>query len=359
MVTTDTKLPKMMATTTFLKKTWFIISALMVVLSITGCAANAQGSAKVKIGVSGDMYYLSAVVAGEANSDPAIPTIQTDQSDNRISDLKRGKVDAVLLGREPTDDELNGLVDTVIAYDAACITLDENSYVGGAYGELGSQYHIRKTDGLKNISSADLLSLFTTPPDTAWNWNGEYYIRDPGLDPHSWLYSQENLLWIKQPAQVRHSFIFPVGKFDTQTVIYQDLGLNELSQVTKNSGGTYLDPSLNLEEEILGFEYKDNNYYSTQYGPQDYAFKLGFASRRVMTIASQHVAVSVVSVDGINPLDNPESIYDGSYKFSRKIHLLTRKNGPASGVQLADYLTSAAGQKLLTNAGYLPLINKR
>ena len=88
-----------------------------------------------------------------------------------------------------------------------------------------------------------------------------------------------------------------------------------------------------------------------------FVFKLGFASRRVMTIAPRHVPVSVVSIDGINPMTDTQSIYDGTYKFSRKIHLLIRDNSPDSVIKLAEFLQSSSGQQLITNAGYLPLVN--
>ena len=47
--------------------------------------------------------------------------------------LKMVKLDAVLLGREPTADELKGLNEYEIALDAVCIVVDENSYDGGQY----------------------------------------------------------------------------------------------------------------------------------------------------------------------------------------------------------------------------------
>jgi len=148
-----------------------------------------------------------------------------------------------------------------------------------------------------------------------------------------------------------------VGKFDTQTVIYNALGLDEKFGVTHN--GPYLDPTLHLEQEVVSYEYKDSMYSPSQTELQNFVFKLGFASRAVMTVAPQHVPVSAVSVDGINPLTNPQSIYDGTYKFSRKIHLLIRANSPASVLKLVNYLQSTSGQKLLTDAGYLPLVESK
>jgi len=75
-----------------------------------------------------------------------------------------------------------------------------------------------------------------------------------------------------------------------------------------------------------------------------------------MTIAPQHVPVDVVSVDDINPMENPQSIYDSSYKFTRKIYLLTSDNSSDTVEKLADYLQAESGQKLITNAGYLSII---
>ena len=148
-----------------------------------------------------------------------------------------------------------------------------------------------------------------------------------------------------------------MGKFDTQLVFYQNLGLDEKTIVSQN--GNYLDPNLHLEEEVLAYEYKDKAYQTSKSGSQDFIFKLGFASRRVMTVASQHVPVSVVSVDGINPMTNTAAVYNGTYKFSRKIHLLVRENGPVSALKLVDFLRSASGQTLITNSGYLPLMNSQ
>ena len=76
-----------------------------------------------------------------------------------------------------------------------------------------------------------------------------------------------------------------------------------------------------------------------------------------MTVASQHVPVSVVSIDGINPMKDSQSIYNGTYKFSRKIHLLIRDDSPDSVVNLAKFLQSPSGQKLITDVGYLPILN--
>ena len=328
----------------------FWAMAVMLV-SLSSCAASSKNPG-IKLSVPGDLYYLGAMINTASSTGLGAPAVQVKFSENRISELKKGKTDAVLLGREPTPDELKGLKDFVIAYDAVCIIIDTNSYNGGQY--LGNGHPTVKTGGLNNLTTQDLAEIFATATGTAWPWYGDYFIRDPLLDANSWLYSSD-LAWIQQSAQVLHPFNFPVGEFDTQSVVYQDLHYYEQPAVTHN--GDYLDPNLHLEEEVVSFEYKDTIYTPSQTSLQNFVFKLGFASRRVMTIAPQHVPVSVVSVDGINPMTDPQSIYNGTYKFSRKIHLLIRDDSPESVVNLAKFLQSASGQKLITDVGYLPLLD--
>jgi hypothetical protein len=97
-------------------------------------------------------------------------------STSTIRDLNDGRCGAALVGREPTSDELAGLEDHVVAYDAVVILLDQNSSVGGEW-RVGEQ-PTHKTAGLHNLSSADLKGLFSFwlfAPEKRWAWQGEYY----------------------------------------------------------------------------------------------------------------------------------------------------------------------------------------
>ena len=276
-----------------------------------------------------------------------IPLVNFNISSNSINDLKQGKTDAVLLGREPTPEELQGLQDYVIAYDAVCIIIDDNSFTGGiAYG---AGHPLRKETGLQNLTLDNLKDIFS---GDGWQWNDGYYSYNPNLDPGSWLWNVPEIAWIPEPKPIVSAFVFPVGKYDTQSALYQSLGLNEKSLICPLT--SFTSAKYNKEEEVLAYNY-NGSVYSTDNGIQDFAFKLAFASRRVMTIAPQHVPVKVISIDGINPLTNPQSIYDGTYPLSRKIHVLIRDDGADSATQLVKYLQSSLGQKLLADAGYLPL----
>jgi ABC-type phosphate transport system substrate-binding protein len=242
----------------------------------------------------------------------------------------------------PTAEELDGLQDYVIAYDAVCIIIDDNSFDGGSSQE-------QKNTGLQNLTLGNLKDIFS---GAGWRWTG-YYVENTGIDPGSWLWKDQSVAWMPEPKPIVPDFIFPVAKYDTQTVLYQTLGLDENSLLAART--SFTSPKYNKEEEVLAYEYTGSNY-GTVDGVQNFAFKLGFASRRVMSIAPQHVPVSVISVDGINPLTNPQSVYDGAYPLTRQIHILVRNNTPANATQLVKYLQSDAGQKMLAADGYLPLV---
>ncbi|MGP8079382.1 MAG: substrate-binding domain-containing protein [Dehalococcoidales bacterium] len=338
------------------KITWFklLLAAVTLILPVlaSGCAANDGSSTNLRISGSWDLYSMQTAIEDNMPKDAGFPSIAVMPSTNSINDLKNGKCDAVVMESEPTADELEGLKDYVIGYDAVCIIIDENSYDGGTYSQFGGAPLV-KNGGLQNLTSDDLKAILTTNPNQSWQWNGDYYLANGGLDPGSWLAANPSVYWLKTAVSVNFNFFFPYGKYDTQTVLYQDLGLDEKAILAQRS--SFLDPKLNQEDEILSWEYMGSNYFATKFGPQNYAFKLGFASRQVMTIAPQHVPVRVVSVDGINPMTDPQSIYDGTYKFSEKIHFLVRDNDTATQ-SLANYLLSAAGQKIIANAGYLPMV---
>jgi hypothetical protein len=320
-------------------------------LTIGGCLPEAEPFDGIRLSGSSDMSVLTSKINNEISIDPVLASVKMEPSANSISELKQGKYDAVLLGREPTTEELKGLRDYVIAYDAVCIIIDENSYYGGTYNEKGGG--VCRTSGIRELSSSDLKEIFSFKSGSRWLWYGEYYTRDSGFDRNSWLFNTD-YGWIKDTASVLCSFIFPPGKFDTQTVLYQNLELDEKA-VTSQFNEYPINEALSMEEEVLSYQYDRSYYYAKKYGNQNYIFQLGFASRRVMTIATKHAPVKALAIEGINPMEDTESIYDGRYIFSRKIHLLMPDNGNPDVLQLAEFLVSQEGQDLITNVGYLPL----
>jgi ABC-type phosphate transport system substrate-binding protein len=111
------------------------------------------------------------------------------------------------------------------------------------------------------------------------------------------------------------------------------------------------------EEEILTTVYPAGS--TNDISPGSYKFLLGFASRQVTEIALKHVQVKVLPIDGINPLTDINSIYNGNYPFGRKIHLLLPDNNSTEETQLATFLQSSQWQILIASIGYLPASPKR
>jgi uncharacterized protein YceK len=317
--------------------TGFILLATFA--SMTGCGSIAS-SATIKVSGAWDLYYLTTVINDHYSLKPGVPAVDMIPSTSSIKDLKDGKVDAVIAGREFSSDELAGLSDNVIAYDAICVIIDENSYVGGRYANA------RKTSGLRQINSEALKEMLTAGQFT---WEGEYYTR-AALDPNSWL-ATTDLGWIQEPKTISYFYCLIPGKYDTQTVLFQNLGLNE-AEIT-SGWNTFTSPKLSVEEEVLSFEYQPGAPYSA--GTADFPFKIGLASRRVMLVAPKHVPVRALSIDGIDPIENTQSIYNGTYPLSRKIHLLTRDTASLKTAELVNFLKSDEGQQLITEAGYLPI----
>ncbi|MGD1118419.1 MAG: substrate-binding domain-containing protein [Dehalococcoidales bacterium] len=336
-----------MAKTKLNLKTVILTFVLASIIVCSGCSAAVAAQQGIRLAGPGDLYYLSVAINQQAAIDSSAPAVDMQVSSDSINELKKGETDAVLLGREPTSSELQGLNDYVIAYDAVCIIIDQNTYLGGAV--YSGKRPIRKSGGLVELPYSSLAAIFSR---TGWPWGVDFYNGNPNIDDNSFLLNIDSVAWIPATKSLVTSFYFPPGKYDTQTVIYQKLGLDE--QQLLSGWKAYTLPQLSKEEEILSYEY-NGTQYSQDPQISDFPFKLAFASRRAMTVAPDHVPVKVVSIDGVDPLKNPQSVYDGSYPFSRKIHLLTRQNSSNDVNKLADFLRSAAGQQLLSKAGYLPL----
>jgi len=322
-----------------------LVGLALIICSILlpGCVSIAKADSNtVDLAGAWDTYYLSVAINSHNGTDSVVPPVKMNPSTSAIADLKKGEYDAVILGREPTAEELKGLKDYVIGYDAVVITIDENSYVGGISG-LSS-----KSSGLQDLTTDDLKAFFGSGQ---LPWSGDYYTRYPLIDRNSWLFTNTQYGWDKQTKIISMFYKLIPGKYDTQTVLYRALGLEEPK--TTSTSSTYTDPKMNFEEEVLTAEYPPGAPYGA--GTGDFVFKVEFASRRVAAVALKHIPIRVISVDGINPLDNPGAIYDGTYPFSRKLHLLVPDNPTSAASRLVDFLQSPSGQQLISDAGYLPI----
>ncbi len=348
----------------------FVLVLMVFLVSITACGGSSNEDVRLndeelawsnlKIHAPGDLISLAESISTNARF-----------SATGIQDVQDGICPAAFSGKDLSSVDLTGLEDHVVAYDAVCILIDANSYYGGEHSsqnETGSVASGVKTEGMKEISQQDLISyltFWTYPPGKRWEWDGQYYRYRQLFDPDTleplWEDYKAGIRrtgWVSERPPMYPSYNLVPGNFDMQTILYGKLGLNETELVDLSSAGgrQYTCPGCLTEQDVLVTYCPDRPPYRR--GSTNFVFQLFYASRSISGQAKQNLPIEVMAVDGIDPLNNPGAIYDGSYLLSREIHLLTRQEASSEAEDLVDYLLSESGQKLLTDNGFLPLTQK-
>jgi hypothetical protein len=337
-----------------------LIGCLFALALSVGCGTSQASSEAINMHVTWDLMHLAQAIKETYPQDSGVP-FQAAVSQSKMEDLKKDICNAALLGREPTPEESSQFSITAVARDAVCIVIDHNSYEGGEWA-VGSM-PVSKTEGLRNLSQEDVRGIFSyflnLETGDYWKWQGEYYVWGPVYDPetgeplgdpNSPLTHFELRDWNREARVMSCAFQFPVGKYDTQTVLYQSLGLNEGEIAEK--WHTYTSGTLNTEEEVVSFEYPNEMPFVA--GSQDFRFKIGFVTRRVYELARENgLPIRAISIDGINPAWDTEAVRNGDYPFVKNIYLVLPKAPSPTGEALAGFLLSEEGQQLLTESGYL------
>jgi hypothetical protein len=330
----------------------FFILILLILTFTTGCGTPVSPGKVIFIAGAWDIISpFQRKILPTYNSQTTL-ALQTLFSSNPISQVREGKIDIAVLGRDPTADEVIGLKDCMIAYDAVCMIIDSNSYNGGQYSQNGIP--IKKASGFKNISTTELKNImnnYLTPFGLRWFWGDGYYVWKPAFDEVTGSYTNDNE-WVAGEIALFPSLNMVPEKYDTQTLLYKVLGLNE-NTLARAISNKFSSVKMNAEEEVLSVEYYNGPPYIA--GSGDFTYKIGFVSRRVIPVALQHIPISVVSIDGIDPIQNTQAIYNGTYLLSRKIHVITSADCSTTVMNFIDFLLSQSGQQLLINTGYLPL----
>jgi hypothetical protein len=353
-----------MGTTSTARWLPFCLWGCIFLLLLVGCGREAGKTNVLRVAGAVDLLPLAYGLkpAYDQLGGQPVQVITTTAS---IKALKAGQVDVALLGKEPDPAELQGLEDHVVAYDAVSVLIDARSYMGGVQIDLQRmpREFKSKTDGLRNLSFADLRKYFGNPFRPAaeiWLWQNGFskYQGDkdavdgrPKEDPKNPGYTQGN--WLPTAVYL-HGDILPPGKFDTQGALFQTLGLQEADLLKTTA--VFLPSYLDSEEELISFKFRVDPTMTQRLAPRQFDFMVAIASRRIALRAIKHgFAVRALSVDGVDPLGDPQVIYDGTYAFSRKIHVLVRQPTSHAARELVDLLLSGEGQKLVEQTGFLSL----
>jgi hypothetical protein len=358
----------------FEKKRWAFIAAggVILLIGLLGWGIfhprPVQAAGVLRVAGALDLEPLASAIKLEFDQDYP-PGLEFVASTSALDDLKAGRVEAALLGREPTLNELNSLDDFVVAYDAVCILVNPDTYAGRiqyAYrsGDPKSTQPAQKYDGLHFLSTDDLRGLLGKTlnfSNSIWRLSGpraSYYKfelytdvnNNPIPDPDHPKNFLGDWVWYEYPIRID---LLPPGMFDTQSALLQSLVIPE--SALANPQVEFVNKVYDSEELLISRVFKLEQAKMNPAQPLDPAV-MEIASRRVTVSALRHkFALNALPIDHVDPLSSPGVIYDGSYPLSRKIHLLLRKPYRLEVKKLSELLLSPQGQQLISQADFLPL----
>jgi hypothetical protein len=149
--------------------------------------------------------------------------------------------------------------------------------------------------------------------------------------------------------------LYKTPDYDLQTVLLEKVGLPDPDP--RDDRLAFMPSHLESQEELLSFAFKIDPTLAT---PN--SFTAGFDlyllpfSRDVVVRALEHeFSINALRIEGIDPLADPQAIYDESYPLSRRIHILTQESTPEATTALLQYLLSPAGQAKIAGIKFLPL----
>ena len=345
---------------------WSALAGGAGALLLMACSAAAQPAAPgVRVAGARDVLPLAESLQAEFAQGTGL-ALYPITSTNSLADLKAGRADVAVVGRELSPDELQGLEEHVVAYDAVCLLINARTYAGGVQQSDTTPIQLEaRYAGLPGLALDDVkgfVSNLLHLSKQTWQLHGPvagsftYQLYQdlngqPEIDPDQ----PDHYLgtWVWADVTLGGEML-PAGKFDTQVALLQKLGYSESAL---NNPSVGLAPNiLDSEEELISFRFRVDPQAARPISSRPFDFFVAIDSRRIALRAIQHgFDVQVLAVDGINPLGDPNLIYSGVYPLSRKIHLLTRQPAPPAARALVQFLLSPAGQLLIARASYLPL----
>lgn len=344
-----------------------IAQVLLAALALAGCTTVSAKSNQIRVAGAVDVLPLaSASQAAFTQASGYSMTFSTPE--NSLDDLRKGKVDVVLAGRELYPAEMEGLSKMTIAYDAVCLIINTRTYKGGLlqtpFSDLGGMVIPQaKFSGVRNFSLSDVKNLMGNilqKNKTHWFVPGSFFTFEPyfngnkpEVDPKDPTKALGTWTWNAIDFSVEN---LQPGKFDTQVVILDKAGypVSDLN----NRNLSFAPRIFQSEEELISarFEYGLSDTLKADVSTYQFHFPLLIASRRVTLRALQHdFYVSALSVDNVDPLDDPQAIYSGRYPLSRKIYMVMRSQPGDEVKALEDFLLSEQGQGWIEKAFFLPL----
>jgi hypothetical protein len=346
-----------------------ILIGLAAVILI-GCAPQTSALPALRVTGAYDVIPIAAEYQKNTAWSKEVGLI-VQPSTSSLVDVKTGKADLAIVGYDPGISDMQGLTDTVIGYDAVCLLINTRSYIGGLNQSDNSAsggliVPIEKAEPLQDMPLEEVRHFEANKLKLTQNewissrpfFSYQPYFNDDGsptLDLEQPKMQAGTWIW----GQISYGGLSYIpGKFDTQAVVLQKL---EIPTCCLNNASVSVAPRFyNSEEELISSRFRlltpemqktvsnipfTNNYFIAE------------ISRRNTIRAIQHgFAVNALKIDGIDPLGDPQAIYDGSYAFSRKIHLVASMNNLSPTTKsFIRRMLSPEGQAMLAQLEFLPL----
>jgi hypothetical protein len=289
---------------------------------------------------------------------------EVSPSANGIQEVMDGNADAVIIGREPTTQELEKLESHLVAYDAVCFLINSRTYEGGIQvNQTGSVIEYQKrTGGLRDLSLSEIeqhLDNVYRASGERWLWNGFYEEFKATKDSTGRLVKDifnpqySHGFWVRTPVYI-YGEAMQRGKFDTQSNLFQLMGWDDT--ILENADIGYIPSIFESEEEVISFRFILAPLNPNPVNSSAFNFYLLPASRQVTERAlKQGFALRPIRIDGDECVGDAADIYLGRYPLSRKVYLLARRPISTEIAQMVDYLQSPGGQERISQLSYLPV----
>jgi hypothetical protein len=343
-----------------LAKSWLW---LLIAIGLTACSS---GQAKAPdLRVVGALDVLPLIVGNQQGFfEYSGLEIAAAPSTDGIKELLDGKADSVILGREPTPQEQEGLTVIPIAYDAVCFLINTRTFEGGTQvNPTGKVIEYQKrTSGLQELSLLEIKSHLKNiyqPSMERWLWEGDYEEFNATKDIHSRLVNDPRNLgyshgkWMHIPTYI-FGEATQEGKFDTQGYLLQMMGWGNDVLETPDIG--FIPSIFESEEEVISFRFL---LAPTNQNPENssaFYFYLLPVSRRVTIRAiKEGFALRPIRIDGEDCAEDPSDIYDGKYPLGRRVYLLAKRPLSPDLRRLVEYIFSPEGQARIGELDFLPL----
>lgn len=333
-------------------------------LCLVACASAKANEFDLRVAGARDVLPLIQAVQDLLEQETGL-TVEAIPSSSGIQDLKDGKVEVVLMGREPEPGEMDGLQATQVAYDAVVILVNTRTYAGGEQWQQGAiNLKLYKFDGLKNLSLSELKEFYENllhinPAADLWFPSTPYYrfqtSKDLGQDVVDPKHPDQYLgVWKQIPPPVYGWMVEP-GRYDTQTFLLDQLGLPE-PVPQENQRLDIISSFYESEEELVSANYQIDPDMAEPISWRAFDLMMMAFSRQVAIRAGEHnFAIQALMINGIDPLGDPQAIYSGAYPLSRKVYLVTRQPESPETAALVQFLLTPTAQKAISQARFLPL----